>query len=320
MAGEAPQSRLGLAQWLVNTANPLTPRVQVNRAWAQFFGRGIVASEEDFGSQAEPPTHPELLDWLAATFRDRGWSPKLIHRQIVQSATYRQSSKYRSDLISRDPNNLLLARAPRFRLTAELIRDNGLAVSGQVSMKMHGPPVYPPQPEGVWRVTGLVDNTYRVSSGDDAWRRGVYTVWRRSAPYPSFMNFDAPDRSACTVKRPRSNTPLQALTLQNDPAYVEMAEALADRVMFEGPPNGGLDERLTHAFRTVLTRRPSSAELTTLKDIHQDARERYRADPPAAKRIIGKRQLPPAMTAADWAAWFNIAQGLLNLDETITKN
>jgi hypothetical protein len=184
---------------------------------------------------------------------------------------------------------------------------------------MHGPVVYPPQPEGVWRVTGVVDNNYRTSAGDDAWRRGVYTVWRRSAPYPSFMNFDAPDRSACTVKRPRSNSPLQALTLQNDPVYVELAQSLADRVMSE---TGGksLDAKLRHAFRSVLTRQPTATELASLRAIFNEALEHYRSDPQAVQRVVGKRPLPPGAVRPNWVAWFNVAQVLLNLDETITKN
>jgi hypothetical protein len=319
IASDAPPTRLGLAQWLSSRENPLTARVQVNRAWSQFFGRGIVASEEDFGTQAEAPSHRELLDWLAVEFRDRGQTMKLVHRRIVESATYRQSSAYRRDLVSKDPNNVLLARSPRFRLPAELIRDNALAVSGRVAPKMFGPPVFPPQPDGVWRVTGAVDNTYRISVGDDAWRRGVYTVWRRSAPYPSFVNFDAPDRSACTVKRPRTSTPLQALTLQNDPVYVELAQALADSLI-QQTANQPLDEQLTHAFRTVVSRRPTSRELASLRDVLAQAIERYRTDAAAAKAVAGQRELPAGTTAAQWAAWFNLAQILLNLDETITKS
>ncbi len=319
LAEDAPQNRLGLAQWLASPANPLTPRVQVNRAWSQFFGRGIVASEEDFGTQAEPPTHPKLLDWLAAEFRDRGWSAKSIHRRIVESATYQQSSKLRTDLAAREPNNLLLARGPRFRMTAEAIRDNALAISGQFSGKMLGPPVYPPQPEGIWRVTGLVDNTYRTSPGEDGWRRGIYTVQRRSAPYPSFLTFDAPDRSACTVKRPRSNSPLQALTLQNDPVYVELARELADRVLAESTGRTQT-ERLKHAFRTVLCRQPDESELSQLRKILQAARARYAADAKAARQVAGEHSLPAGIAPATWAAWFNVAQVLLNLDETITKS
>jgi hypothetical protein len=292
--------------------------VQVNRAWAQFFGRGIVASEEDFGTQADAPSHPGLLDWLAIEFRDQGLSMKLVHRRIVESATYCQSSAYRRDLASKDPNNRLLARAPRLRLPAELIRDNALAVSGRVAPKMFGPPVYPPQPEGVWRVTGLVDNNYRPSAGEDRFRRGVYTVWRRSAPYPSFVNFDAPDRSACTVKRPRTSTPLQALTLQNDPVYVELARELATSLVSQ-TADKPLDESLVHAFRTVLSRRPSDGELSSLRDIFETSLKRYRTDTQATDKLVGQQQLPANANPAQWAAWFNLAQVLLNLDETITK-
>jgi hypothetical protein len=316
MGRNLPANRLGLARWLVDPANPLTARVQVNRAWAQFFGRGLVASEEDFGTQADPPTHPALLDWLAVELRDRGWSLKLVHRLIVQSATYQQSSNLRSDLTAKDPGNSLLARGPRMRLSAEQVRDNALAAAWRLSTKMHGPPVYPPQPEGIWRVTGLVDNTYRVSQGEDAWRRGLYAVQRRSAPYPSFSSFDAPDRSACTVKRPRSNTPLQALVLLNDPVYIEAARSLADQLVVR--PSG--PELLIHAFRTVLSRRPDETELSEVQGIHERARQRYADDAPAARQLLGQRELPEGVSAADWAAWFSVAHVLLNLDETITKN
>jgi hypothetical protein len=319
LESKASPTRLSLARWLVDSTNPLTARVQVNRAWSQFFGRGIVASEEDFGAQAEPATHPELLDWLANELMTSDWSLKSIHRRIAESATYCQSSKHRTDLAVRDPNNLLLGRGPRLRLSAELIRDNALAVSGQLGSKLYGPPVYPPQPEGVWRVTGLVDNNYRTSPGEDGHRRGVYTVWRRSAPYPSFVNFDAPDRAACTVKRPQTSTPLQALTLQNDPVYVELAQALADRVVLEAT-NASLDDRLIYAFRAVLIRRPAADELMTLRSAYQAALDRYRDDSKTARVLTKKRQLPSGVSPAEWAAWFNIAHILLNLDETITKN
>jgi hypothetical protein len=355
LAAGSPPNRLGLARWIADPVNPLTARVQVNRAWAQFFGRGIVASEEDFGTQSEPPTHPELLDWLAVEFQngtgprskvqgpksevgstlDIGhgtldssrWSVKRMHRLIVTSSTYRQSSKFRADLVRRDPYNLLLARGPRLRLSAEQIRDNALAASGQLATKMHGPPTHPPQPEGIWRVTGAVDNTYRTSQGEDAWRRGVYTVWRRSGMYPSFANFDAPDRSACTVKRPKSNSPLQALTLMNDPVYVELARALADRLVAEQPTRSvsegnsdvPADSQLIHAFRSVLTRHPDADELAALRTIYTSARKQH-ANLKAAKQLAGKRDLPPGISASDWAAWFDVAHVLLNLDETITKN
>jgi hypothetical protein len=206
---------------LIDDKNPLLARVAVNRWWAELFGRGIVASQEDFGTQCDPPTHPELLDWLAVELAERDWSMKQVLKTIVTSAAYRQSSHLSPALLKRDPYNLLYARGPRFRLTAETIRDNALAAAGLLSLKQGGPPVYPPQPEGIWRVTGEVDNNYYTSTGEDRYRRGLYTIWRRSGPYPSFVAFDAPDRSACVVARPRTNTPLQALTLLNDPVFVD---------------------------------------------------------------------------------------------------
>jgi hypothetical protein len=296
--------------------------VQANRAWAQLFGRGIVASEEDFGTQCEPPTHPELLDWLAVELSGRGWSLKRIHRSIVQSATYRQASTFRSDVTAKDPHNLLLARGPRLRMSAEQVRDNALAAAGLLSCKLHGPPVYPPQPEGLWRVTGLVDNKYRTSQGEDAWRRGLYTVQRRSAPYPSASSFDAPDRSACTVKRTRSNTPLQALVLQNDPVYVEAARALTDRVLTHVSETNPTGKRgsLILLFRSVLSRQPTTSELARLESIWTEARARYAADEKATTKLLGERALPLGIAASDWAAWFNVAHVVLNLDEAITKN
>ena len=315
-------TRLDLARWLVDPANPLTARVQVNRAWAQLFGRGIVASEEDFGTQCEPPTHPELLDWLALELAGRGWSLKRIHRLIVQSATYQQASTFRRNVAAKDPHNLLLARGPRVRMSAEQVRDNALAAAGLLSSKLHGPPVYPPQPEGIWRVTGQVDNKYRTSQGEDAWRRGLYTVQRRSAPNPSASSFDAPDRSACTVKRTRSNTPLQALVLQNDPVYVEAARALTDRMRGDAADTNPKRERgrLIFLFRTVLSRKPTIAELVHLETILSEAQRRYAADEKSAAALVGDHQPPPGIPASDWAAWFNVAHVVLNLDEAITKN
>ena len=315
---DAPPNRLGLAEWLVDPRNPLVARVTVNRAWAQFFGQGIVLSEEDFGTQCEPPTHRELLDHLAVEFVASGWSLKDVHRAIVTSSTYQQASKVSPQLLRRDPYNRLYARGPRLRMTAEQIRDNALAVSGRLASKLHGPPVYPPQPAGIWRVTGNVDNTYRTSTGEDRYRRGLYTVQRRSAPYPSFLNFDATDRSACVVKRTRSNTPLQALTLLNDPVYVELAAALADRVALE-PISNDIDTKLQFAFRSCLSRSPRESELASLREIFDGALARYEADAKAARAVLGKHELPADCDAATWAAWFSVAQVLLNLDETITK-
>jgi hypothetical protein len=313
------RTRLDLARWLVDRENPLVARVTVNRWWAEFFGRGIVNTLEDFGVKGEPPTHPELLDWLAVEFMEHGWSMKHIHRLIVLSATYGQSSRLTPELLAADDQNKLLARGPRFRLEAETIRDNALAVAGLLSLKQGGPPVRPYQPPGMWENKVGGDRvTYEVSPGEDAWRRGLYTVWKRSSPYPSFMNFDATSRTACTVRRSRSNTPLQALTLLNDPVYVEAALALARRVLVERPA-ADVTERLRHAFRMCVARAPNAVELTALAELLAQQSSALAADPVAAQRIIGQTQLPPGTTALELAAWHAVATALLNLDETITK-
>jgi hypothetical protein len=294
---DAPRNRLGFAQWLVSKENPLVARVAVNRWWAELFGRPIVPTAEDFGLQGDKPTHPELLDWLAVAFMEAdGWSMKKTLRRIFLSETYRRASTARPDLLERDPLNKLLARNGGIRLEAEAIRDHGLAVSGLLSPKMGGPPVKPVQPEGVWRVTGEVDNNYTPSEGEDAHRRAIYTLWRRHAHYPSFATFDAPSRGACTVQRTRSNTPLQALTLMNDPAYVEMTRALAKRMStYQGKD---VREALAFGFRTVLARSPSGSELDTLVSVHEG----------------GKSASPE-----EDGAWFDVASVLMNLHETITK-
>lgn len=307
---DAPPNRLGLARWLVQPDNPLTPRVVVNRWWAEFFGRGLVATLEDFGSQCEPPTHPQLLDWLARDFIEHGWSMKHVHKRIVMSSTYRQSSRLRRELLAVDPENKLLARGPRFRLSAEMIRDNALTASGLLSGKMGGPPVYPPQPDGLWRHVGRNAPKYDTSQGTDRFRRGVYVVWRRSAPYASFTNFDAPDRAACVVQRPRTNTPLQALTLLNDPAYQEMALALAKRIAAH--PTAAPLEKVEYGFRLCVSRRPQAHEAKLLAEVYRREFERLRNDPPAVQKLTGEQD-------ADLAAWLFVANILLNLDETITK-
>ena len=315
---QGPANRLGLARWLVHAQNPLVARVTVNRQWAELFGQGLVPTLEDFGTRCEPPTHPELLDWLAVEFLRRGWSLKQLHRLLVTSATYRQSAKVTAELLARDDQNKLYARGPRFRLDAETIRDNALAIAGLLSLKQGGPPVKPYQPEGLWNVTGLVDNTYKISAGEDRYRRGLYVVWRRSAPYPSFMNFDAQIRAACTVKRSRSNTPLQALTLLNDPVYVEASKALARRILNE-MPSADAPQRLEHGFRLAVARKPHTAEVATLVRLYERSLARYGNDVAAARALVGDFELPAATEPVEFAAWYEAATVLLNLDETITK-
>lgn len=318
-SGSGQRTRLDLARWLVDPENPLVARVTVNRWWAEFFGRGIVATPEDFGVKGDRPTHPKLLDWLAVEFMERGWSRKHIHKLIVLSATYRQSSRVTPELFAIDDQNKLYARGPRFRLDAETIRDNALAAAGLLSRKLGGPPVRPYQPPGLWEnKVGGERVKYEMSEGEDAWRRGIYTVWKRSAPYPSFMNFDATARTACTIKRSRSNTPLQALTLLNDPVYVEAAMALARRALLERPV-APADERIRHAFRLCLVRAPRDSEVTALAELYTQQAAVYAANPAAAKELVGDFAVPAGVDLTEFAAWHAVATALLNLDEMITK-
>lgn len=319
MRSELPQNRLGLAKWLVDPANPLLARAVVNRWWGELFGRPLVTTPEDFGAQGERPSHPELLDWLAVELVEGGWSRKALMKKMVTSATYRQSSAMRDpELLGRDPENQLLARGARRRLPAELVRDNALAVGGLLSLRRGGPPVYPPQPEGVWKLTGSFQPRYVNSSGEDRYRRGLYTVWRRSSPYPSFMNFDAKDRSSCTVERSITNTPLQALTLLNDEVYVEAALGLARRVI-EERPDASVGERLRYGFELSTTRVPTEAELDVLKALYDDQRARLEADPALSDEVLRAFSLPSRMEKIELATWFFVANALLNLDETIHR-
>ncbi|MGH7137248.1 MAG: PSD1 and planctomycete cytochrome C domain-containing protein [Pirellulales bacterium] len=317
--GDGPTNRLTLARWLIDRRNPLIARVVVNRWWAELFGHGIVTTVEDFGIKGEPPTHPELLDWLAVELMDGGWSMKKLLRTIVTSATYRQSSGATAEFLARDDRNVLYSRGPRFRLDAEAIRDNALAIAGLLSLKSGGPPVRPYQPDGLWTKVGGQPLEYVVSPGDDRYRRGIYVVSKRASPYPSFVNFDATARLACTVKRSRSNTPLQALTLLNDPVYVEAAFTLAERVMKE---SGGqaLDDQLRYVFRLCLARDPDESELSVLRDLHGAQLSAARADAAAAKRFASQAGRAGVGPLDELVAWYAVATALLNLDETITKN
>ncbi len=277
--------RLALARWLVDRNNPLTARVTVNRWWAELFGQGIVSTVEDFGIKGELPTHPELLDWLAIEFMDHGWSMKHVLKTIVLSATYRQSSRVTAEQLAKDDRNLLLARGPRFRMDAEMIRDNALCIAGLLSHDRGGPPIRPYQPDGLWVKVGGTKVDYVVSPGEKRYRRGVYVVWKRSAPYPSFVNFDATARLACKLKRSRSNTPLQALTLLNDPVYVEAAKALARRVIDERG-EASVDEQLEYAFRLCVARPPRPAELARLRQLLTAQRAASRQDLAAARELV----------------------------------
>ena len=308
----APVNRLGLARWLVSADNPLTTRVMVNRFWEQLFGRGLVETSEDFGRQGSAPTHPELLDWLAVEFRVGGWSVKRLVRLMVTSATYRQSSHF--DRAVDDPYNRLLARGPRFRLDAETIRDAALLASGLLDARVGGPSVFPVQPEGIW--ANPYDGSsvkWTTSAGTDIYRRSLYTFLRRTAPYPMMTTFDAPSREFCTVRRVRTNTPLQALNLLNDEALFDMARALAERM--RGDQDGGVAARLGYGFRRCLTRAPSTAELARLERLYHEQLEIYRHDPAAARQVAKGMAGDPA----EAAALTMVANVLLNLDEMLTK-
>jgi hypothetical protein len=315
----AALTRSDLAEWLVAPDNPLVARVTVNRWWAELFGHGIVSTPEDFGIKGERPTHPELLDWLAVEFMESGWSMKHVLRTIVLSATYRQSSRVSPELLARDDRNRLYARGPRLRLEAELIRDNALAIAGLLSLKQGGPPIRPYQPDGMWIKVGGQRYDYELSPPEDRYRRGLYVVWKRGAPYPSFVNFDANSRLACRVERPRSNTPLQALTLLNDPVYVEAALAFACRVLRESPAPD-FDARLSYAFRLAVSREPAPDEVATLRALYETQQADAAADPQAAKTLIGSFDAVEGIPPAELAAWYSVCTALLNLDETITRN
>jgi len=308
-------NRLGLARWLVDEENPLTARVAINRAWEQFFGRGIVETSEDFGTQGTAPSHPELLDWLATEFMHQGWSQKAVHRMIVSSATYRQSSEATSALVERDPYNRLLARGPRFRMEAEMVRDTVLAASGLLSPKIGGPSVFPPQPEGIWDIPYSSDK-WTPSEGEDRYRRGLYVFIRRSATYPSFMTFDATSREHTTVRRVRTNTPLQALTTLNDEAYFEAARALAAKILKDAP--GGDSHRAIYAFRLVATRTPQAAEVDRILASYHRQLERFKNDRADAAKTIKGYEVAD-VDAAEQAAWTLVANALLNIDEALTK-
>jgi cytochrome c553 len=313
-----PPNRLTLAKWLASRDNPLAARVTVNRWWAELFGQGIVSTLEDFGIKGAAPSHPELLDWLAVEFMESGWNMKHVLKKIVMSAAYRQSSDM-TDLSDKpDPTNSLLWHGPRFRLDAETIRDNALSIAGLLNLKQGGAPIRPPQPDGLWQKVGGQQYNYVFSPGDEKYRRGLYVVLKRGSPYPSFLNFDASARMACVVRRSRSNTPLQALTLLNDPVYVEAAKAFAHRIVVESPSTD-LDSRLQHAFRLALARKPRAQELTVLKSLWETQFESAKADMKAANELATGFELPKNLPITEFAAWYAVASAILNLDECITR-
>ena len=311
-------NRLDLARWLVDEKNPLTSRVSVNRFWEKIFGVGLVATSEEFGAQGELPSHPELLDWLATEFIRTGWDVKAFIKLLVTSETYLQNSHVTDEMAARDPANRLLARGPRVRLSAEMVRDQALAVSGLLSSKMYGPPVRPPQPNMGLRAAfgGGID--WKTSTGEDRYRRGLYTTWRRSNPYPSMATFDAPNREVCTVRRDRTNTPLQALVTLNDPVYVEAAQSLSRKMFSSGEAT---IDRLKSGFELCLSRPPTQDELDRLVNLFDKVRARYAEDAELARKMatdpIGPA--PKDSDLVDLAALTVAGNVLLNLDEMLMK-
>jgi hypothetical protein len=301
----------------VDPANPLTSRVLVNWVWQRYFGRGFVATLEDFGTQGEKPSHPDLLDWLASEVMRRKWRLKELHKLIVTSATYRQSSHVRPELTSRDPLNILLARQSRLRLEAEIVRDVSLASSGLLNPTIGGRSVRPPQQAGISDLTYAGSARWVESTGADRYRRGLYTWFQRTSPYPMLLTFDAPDSNVCVVRRERSNTPLQALTLLNDTTFAECAQALGRRIVTEVPA-ANAEQRIRHAFRLCLAREPDLRELSVLAKLYADLLANAKAKPDAAAKLVGIMK-PTNADPAETAAWVALARTLLNLDEFVTR-
>jgi hypothetical protein len=318
----APKNRLGLARWLTKPDHPLTSRVVVNRFWQQLFGQGLVKTSDNFGLQGEWPSHPDLLDWLAREFVDSGWNVQALMKRIVLSSTYRQDSSASPELIARDPENRLLARGPRLRLPTEIIRDQALEVAGLLQNRLGGPSVYPYQPKDLYKGIVVAANypgtRYIESTGEDLYRRSLYTFWKRTVPHPTMTVFDAPDREVCTVRRSPTNTPLQALTLLNDPIFVEAARKLAERSIKEG---GSPARRLEFAFRLATGRTPDNQETRILRKALDEMLAAYRTDTTGAKALLGVGASPPdpSIPAVELAAYTAVANMILNMDEVITK-
>jgi hypothetical protein len=312
-------TRLDLAKWLVRRDNPLTARAVVNRLWKQFFGAGLSAVLDDLGAQGEPPTHPELLDWLAAEFMDRGWDVKHVVKLMVMSNAYRRSSAARPDLKDVDPHNHLLARQEPRRLEAEFVRDNALAVAGLLDPEIGGPSAFPYQPAGYYSNLNFPMRDYYPNRDERQYRRGVYTHWQRTFLHPMLANFDAPSREECWADRTCSNTPQQALTLLNDPTFVEAARSFAARLLRD--PAAGDDARLDRAYELALGRPVKPTERASLKTFLAEQRAHYRANPEEARKLlhVGQRTPAPGLDPAEHAAWATVCRVILNLHETITR-
>ncbi|HXG46322.1 MAG TPA: DUF1553 domain-containing protein, partial [Methylomirabilota bacterium] len=315
---DLPRNRLGLAKWMLDRRNPLVARVAANRVWKMHFGRGLVGTVHDFGSQGQLPSHPELLDWLARWFMDHGWDRKALHRLIVTSATYRQSSRADRELMARDPENRLLARGPKHRLDAEQIRDQALAVAGLLDERIGGPSAKPYQPAGLWEESGT-GKTYQQDKGRGLYRRSLYTFWRRTAPPPSMLTFDATSREVCTAKRETTTTPLQALVLLNDPQFVEAARVLAETLLRHHPAS--VEARLTAACRALIGRPPTQPESRVLRRLFEEQWAYFAGDPGRAEKFlaVGEKARDPALPAPELAATTVLASTLMNHDDFVMK-
>ncbi|MDU0352868.1 DUF1553 domain-containing protein [Paraglaciecola aquimarina] len=313
-------NRLDLAKWLVRDDHPLTARVTINRFWQYVFGRGLVETAGDFGSQGTPPTHPELLDWLANDFKQNGWDVKRAIKQMVMSATYQQSSAYTEELLSKDSLNTLYARSSRPRLDAEVIRDQALVVSGLLNDQVGGPPVKPYQPAGLWKAVAYVDSNtahFKQDHGDKLYRKSLYTFRKRTAAPPGMSLFDAPDRESCVVQREQTNTPLQALLLMNDPQFVEAAKKMAERVLIENHSN-----KFSFLIQQALGRSPDEPMLASLRQSYDNLHKLYLSNEGAAQELlsVGESKVDPALDPIELATWTMLANQVFNLDEFITRN
>jgi Protein of unknown function (DUF1553) len=316
---DAPRNRLGLAQWLLDPGNPLPARVTVNRLWQMMFGRGIVETSDNFGLQGSPPTHPELLDWLARDFVANGWDVKAMLKRIALSATYRQSSKASPELLARDPQNALLARGPARRLSAEMLRDQALADSGLLVEKLGGPSVKPYQPPGLWEEIAMGHPHYDLGRGDDLHRRSLYTFWKRTVPPPAMVAFDASERNTCIVRRQSTSTPLQALAMLNDVQIVEASRLIGQRMLECG--GATLDSQIAWAFQLVANRRATAREMDVLRRLYGEQHDLFAADPDSAKKLltVGEAKSDPALAPVDLAASTALAKALLNFDEALMR-
>jgi hypothetical protein len=317
---ERKNTRLELARWMVSLDNPLVARVFVNRLWKLTFGQGLVKTLDDFGAQGDMPSHPQLLDWLAVELVESGWNVKHILKLMLMSHTYQQSSQASKELRQRDPANRWLARQNRFRIDAEMVRDNALAISGLLSPKIGGPSVKPYQPAGYWQYLNFPTREYYPDHGESQYRRGLYTYWQRTFPHPSLVAFDAPSREECTAERPRSSTPLQALVLLNDPTYVEAARVFAEKIIKQG--GADVADRLNWACRHALSRGAKPSESRVLTELYHKHHDEFAADKQAAEKLIhtGEWSVAKDVDPAELAAWTSVARVILNLHETITRN